>query len=189
MNATPAVPESVVASQSHQPFDKMVSNVLATTIALHDWRFYVNNEPIAGEVLTGNKMMLPVILWQAEQMHRLLMNRSLGVAFRSDPDAAVGATAVINAVPGQARCAYLLFSLEVLSQALENFTINGPDLPVEAIDVRESILKGRRIPPRGTAASLDHLVQGFFQDSQLGNLPWTPDSNPKAPSLGSPSGS
>lgn len=166
-----------------QPFETLLSNFVSTMILAHNWQFYVNDKPMSAELLSGNRMMLPTILWQAEKTHQMLHGKPLGVQFRADPDAAVGAQAVVGAALGQSRALYPLFCLEVLCQSLENFTLEGPDTTVTSPEVRENTLLGRRLPPKGTACSIDHLIQGFFQDHDLGLVPWTPDSNPKSPNL------
>lgn len=167
-----------------QSFETLLSEFLATTIIAQDWRFFVNDKPMSAEVLSDNKMMLPAFLWQAEKTHQLLCGKPLGVKFRSDPDAAVGAVAVVEQVPGRSRSAFPLFLLEVMTSSLEQFTLDGPDTVVAPADVKENTLMGKRVPPRSTACSIDHLVQAFFQDHDLGLVPWTPDSNPRSPNIG-----
>lgn len=165
-------------------FEKLLSSLVATTITMHKWRFEANGNPLTADDVAGNGLLLPAVLWQAEKNHQLLCGKSLGVQFRSDQEASLGARAVLDVSPGVSRSIYPLFCLEVLVQALENFTLEGPDSSVSAPEIRENILLGRKVPPKGAAATLDHLVQGFFQDHELGLVPWTSDSNPRSPNLG-----
>lgn len=164
-------------------FDALLSSFIATFILDNDWRFYVNDSPIPAEVLARNNVLLPAIVWQAEKTHHLLCGKPMGAMFRSDPEASVGAVCVVESIPGNARSSYPIFCVEVLANALENFTMNDVNAPAGSLEVRENILMGKRLPPRGTACSLDHLVQNFILDHELGLVPWTADSKPAAPNF------
>lgn len=164
-------------------FDAFLSSFIATIILDNDWRFFVNDKPVMAEVLASNNVLLPAIVWQAEKTHQLLFGKPLGAMFRADPDASVGAVCVVESVPGNARSSYPIFCVEVLANALENFTLDDANSPSGSPEVRENILMGKRLPPRGTACSLDHLVQNFILDHELGMVPWTSDSNPQAPNF------
>lgn len=178
-----ALSRSLGSSNADKPFDAVMSEFLSTIIVLNKWELYVNEKPMEAEILTNNKMMLPTIYWQAEKTHQLLIGKSMGVQFRSDPTAAVGAVAVAPTPPGTSKASHLLFGLDVICQALENFTLDVPGSDVDAYAVRENVLSGKKLPPVGTAGSIDHLIQGFFQDHELGMVPWTPDSNPRHPTV------
>lgn len=165
-----------------KPFEEVLSDFVATSLVVNDWRIFVNDKPMPANLLAGNNMLLPAILWQAEKTHLLLHGKPLGVKFRSDPDAAVGAQAVIENAPGGARALYPLFCMEVICRSLEDFTLEGPDTEILASEVRENTLMGRHLPPRGTSCSVDHLITSFFQDHELGMLQWV--GTPSSPNIG-----
>lgn len=166
-----------------QPFEQILSQMLSTTIVMMDWRFYIDGKVVPVSMMTGNQAMLPAILWSAEKSHKHLMGRSIGIQFRSDGEASVGANACISEIHGRARSIFPLLCLETLVQAIENFPSDDDDVRITPEDLRENTMLGFKLPPRGSGASVDHLIQGFFDDHERGMLPWTPDSNPKAPNL------
>jgi hypothetical protein len=170
-------------SPMRQPFEAVLSNFIETTIVMMDWRFVIAEQVVPANAVASNHMTLGPILWQAEKTHQLLCGKSTGVQFRPDAQSSVGAVAVIQEHPGISRASYPLFCLEVLCHALENHTLEGGLSDVSAVDIRDNILMGRRVPPKGCACSLDHLIQSFFNDHERGLLPWTADSNPKVPNL------
>lgn len=165
----------------------MISSFIATMIVMNKWRFFSLDSPLSAEEVASNDVLLPVLMWQAEKTYQKVQGKSLGIQFKSDENAAIGARTVINSGHMESRSAFVLLPLEVLVHSIENFTKEGPDSDISAPDIRENILRGGKIPPMGSAATIDHLIQGFYQDQELGLIPWTPDSVPRAPSLPSPS--
>lgn len=178
-----ALAQSLSPSNRDRPFDAIMGEFLSAVIVLHKWELYVNDKPMEAELLTNSRMMLPTIYWQAEKTHQLLIGKSMGVQFRADETAAVGAVAVVQTPAGSSKASHLLFGLDVVCQALENFTLEVPGSNIDAYEVRENTLRGKKLPPVGTAGSIDHLIQGFFQDHELGMVPWTADSNPRHPNV------
>lgn len=174
---------SIDKSFLQQPFENVLGEMLATTIKLMDWHFFLDDKPLPISMMTGNRAMLPAILWNAEKSHQHLTGRSIGVQFRSDGEASVGAQASIGEINGRARSVFPLFCLETLCQAIESFPSDDNNVSITPQDLRDNTLSGRKVPPRGAGASVDHLVQAFFEDHERGMLPWTPDSNPKSPNL------
>lgn len=172
--------------QSDMQMEDVISRFVSTMIVTNEWRFFTQDGPLTAMDVASNNLMLPAILWQAEKTLKLVTGSSLGVQFRSDDKTGIGARAVLTFEPGTSKASYPLCALEVLCSALENYTYEGPDTDVSAPEIRENILMGRKIPPKGSAATLDHLINGFFQDQALGLIPWTPDSQPKQPNLPTP---
>lgn len=166
-----------------QPFENILGEMLASIIQANDWKFFMDDKPLSVSMMTGNRAMLPAILWNAEKAHSHLTGRSIGVQFKSDGEASVGAQASIGEINGRSRSVFMLFCLETLCQAIENHPSTDENVEVSAEDLQTQRLLGRRIPPRGAGATVDHLIQDFFEDHERGIVPWTPDSQPKSPNL------
>lgn len=166
-----------------QPFENAVGDMLAAVIQMMDWKFFMDDKPLSVSMMTGNRAMLPAILWNAEKAHTHLTGRSIGVQFRSDGEASVGAQAALGEISGRSKSVFYLYCLETLCQAIENHPSNDENVDVTLEDLKSHRLSGKRLPPRGAGANVDHLIQDFFEDHERGVLTWTPDSEPKSPNL------
>lgn len=170
-------------SLASQSIESTVGDFVRSVIILKDWRFFVNDKPLSVSMISSNNAILPAILWSAEKMHQKLLGSSIGINFRSNGDATVGAEAVIGEMTGRSRATLLMFSLNSLVNSLENFPSEDNSIDVSPSDIRENILAGAKVPPQGSGGTVDHLIQAFFEDHERGLLPWTPDSKPKSPNM------
>lgn len=166
-----------------QPIELLVGDFVAKTIQMHDWRFFVNDKPLSTSMMAGNRSMLPALLWNAEKTHQMLVGSSLGVQFRSDGEASVGAQAVLGEMATRSRSQVMIFVFDSLISALELHPSLGQDVAASHAEVKDRIAQGRKVPPNGAGANVDHFVQAFFEDDARRLLPWTPDSQPKSPNL------
>lgn len=166
-----------------QPIENMVSDFVAKLILMHDWRFFADNRPLSVSMMSSNRSILPAVLWEAEKQHRHLLSAPIGIQFRSDGDATVGAQAVIGDMAGRSKGTLMIFTMHALVHLLNNYNVNNDDVTVTPEDLRDNILQGSAVPPKGAGASVDHLVNAFLEDHNRNLIPWTPDSQPKAPNL------
>ena len=101
--------------------------------------------------------------------------------FRADGEASVGAHSSLEHV--RRTSTLTLYCLEALVQAIEQHPAVQASVSITPGDLRSNVLSGARTPPKGSGATVDHLVQAFFDDHERGLVPWAPDSQPKSPTL------
>ena len=181
MNSTDTVADTTFLDQ---PFESILEQMVAETITLMDWHFYLDGKAVTTAMISGNRALLPAILWNAAKTHQTVTGCSIGVQFRSDGAATLGAQASISEKDGRVtRSLFPLYCLDTLCASIENFPSDDYNVNITPQDLQENIRLGRKVPPRGAAATVDHLVHAFFADYESNMLPWTPDSNPKALNL------
>jgi hypothetical protein len=132
-----------------------VSLILSLSIVAKEWKFYLNERELSPRECVASNGILPAIAWHADKLHQSAYGGiSTGVSFEQDPLGAIGVpdawgTRVnVPHEPGRPRSPILLFCLEVLYQAQENY-------------------------PYYDGASIDHLVQSFLVDHERNVIPWS----------------
>ena len=177
--------KSIPPSESRQaePFEEYLSDMVATTIQMMDWRFFLDDKPLSLAMMSSNRYMLPAILWNAEKSYQQLLSRSIGVQFKSDPETGIGAQAFIGPIQGRPRSVFAVFCFETLCRAIESSPVINDVVLVSPEEVAEARMEGMAHPPRGAGANVSFLVRDFFEDHARGLVPWTPDSQPKSPDL------
>lgn len=132
-------------------FDEQLATILTATILMQGWKFFASEQEIPPDQVAGPRHMLPAILWQVEKMHRIAYGgSSTGVQYAPDPESAIGVTALLPTKSNAPKSPLMLFSLEVLTRAVENYPL----------------------PHLAEGASIDHLVQDFLDDHDQGLIPW-----------------
>ncbi|MGJ7523532.1 hypothetical protein ACSFA0_23830 [Variovorax sp. LT1P1] len=166
---------------AEQPMESTLGDVLAAFIVAKDWKFFMDDKPVPVSMMTGNRAFLPVVLWHADKVHLQTTGRRIGVMFRADGEASVGAHSSLEHV--RRTSTLTLYCLEALVQAIEQHPAVQASVSITPSDLRSNVLAGARTPPKGSGATVDHLVQAFFDDHERGLVPWAPDSQPKSPTL------
>jgi hypothetical protein len=134
-----------------------ISEITSSIILHKKWKFVVNEQDLNASQVADPNCMLGAVLWQAEKNYRIaysgdvrvaLPGATLGVKFIEDAESSIGARPVIESFIGMARSPMILFLLEVLTHAQENYPIYSDSI------------------------SLDQIVQDFFEDQSAGLISW-----------------
>lgn len=118
---------------------------LVRQVERSQWHFAFAGTEVFGDELATGDFFLPVILWRAEQLHKLGFGRFAGVRFHGDENAYFGARADIAPIYAS-RTILMYFCREALQEQIV-------------------------LTPRGEPASLDGLATEWIESAKTKLIP------------------